>query len=136
MKCSQFGPFHRKLEFIKILASTAQDTKSAGFSLELMWFQSLALAVSCMWFTQFATKVVHLAAGDFNQASTTIESVQNLTLLKLLFTALVEAGYMSANNMAAQSSNLGRDSLLRGATLDMEQSSLVVTFPCTSMDQR
>jgi hypothetical protein len=55
-----------------------------------------------MWFTQFATKVFHLAAGDFNQARTTIESVQNLTLLKLIFKALVEALYMSANNMAAQ----------------------------------
>jgi len=35
---------------------------------------------------------------------------------------------MSANSIAAQSSNLGTDSLLRGATLDLGQSSLVVIF--------
>jgi len=82
-----------------------------------------------MRLTRFATKVFRLAVGDFNQASTTIKSVQNLILLKLTFKALDEAWYMSANNMAAQSSSLGRDSLLRGATLDLEQSSFVVIFP-------
>ena len=82
-----------------------------------------------MWLTRLATKVFHLVAGDLNQASTTIESVHSLTLLKLIFKALEEAWYMSANNMAAQSSNHGRDSLFNGVTLDLEQSNLVVMFP-------
>jgi hypothetical protein len=36
---------------------------------------------------------------------------------------------MSASNTAAQSSILGKDSLLRGATLDLEHRSFVVIFP-------
>jgi hypothetical protein len=123
---SQIGPFHHTPKFLRTLASTPRDTKSAGFSLELMWFQYSTLVVSCILFTRFATKVFHLAAGDFSHASITIESVQNLILLKLIFKALDEAWYMSANNMAVQISSLGRDSLLRGATLDLEQS---MVFP-------
>ena len=129
--CSQSGPYHHKLEFLNTLASTPRETKSAGFSLELMWFQSSTFIISCMWFTLLATNVFHLAAGDFSQSSTTIESVHNLTLLKLIFKALEVVWYMSASNMAAQSSNRGRDSLFRGATLDLEQSNLLVMFPWT-----
>jgi hypothetical protein len=88
-----------------------------------------------MWLTRLATKVFHLAAGNFNQASTIIESVHNLTLLKLVFEALEEAWYVSANNMTAQSSNHGRDNLFKGATLDLEQSNLVLMFPITSTDR-
>jgi len=47
-----------------------------------------------MWFTRFATKIFYLAAGDFNEASTIIESVQNLVSLKLIFKALDEAWYV------------------------------------------
>jgi hypothetical protein len=84
-----------------------------------------------MWLTLLATKVFHRAAGDFNQANTIIELVHSLTLLKVVFKALKEAWYMSASNMAAQSSNRGRDNLFKGATLDLEQSNLVVMFPET-----
>ena len=67
-----------------------------------------------MRLTRFATNVFHLVAGELSQASTTIKSVQNLILLKITFKALDEAWYISANNTAAQSSSIGRDSLLRG----------------------
>ena len=88
-----------------------------------------------MWLTLLATKVFYLAAGNFNQASTIIESVHNLTLLKLVFKALNDDWYMSANNMAAHSSNHGRVSLFKGATLDLEHSNLVIMFPIISTDR-
>lgn len=133
--CSQHGPFHYKQVVLRTLVLTPRDTKSAGFSLKLMWFQSSILFVSCMWYTRFATKFFHLSAGDLNQASTIIESVQNLILLELDYKALDEAWYMSVNNIAEHSSSPARNSLLRGETLDLEQRSFVVTFPWTSIDR-
>ena len=88
-----------------------------------------------MWLTLLATKVFHRVAGDINQANTITESVHSLTLLKVVFKALKEVWYMSASNKAPQSSNRGRDNLFKGATLDLEQSNLVVMFPKTSTDR-
>jgi len=76
-----------------------------------------------------ATNVYHLLAEAANHESTIVESVHNKILSIFKFNAGTVFCINCTRSKAPHNSNLGCVTFT-GATLDLEQSSLVVTSPC------
>ena len=77
-----------------------------------------------------ATNVFHLLDEAVNHESTIVESVYNMILSVFKFNAGTVFCINCARSKAAHNSKLGIMAFFTGTTLDLEQSSLVVTFLC------
>ena len=104
--------------------------RSAGLLADATCLHSHPAVHSCIWETTLATNVFHLLADVANHESTIVEYVHNKILSIFKFNAGTVFCTNCARIKATHNSNLGSVILLTGATLDLEQSSLVVTSPC------
>jgi hypothetical protein len=91
-----------------------------------MHLHSHPVAISCIWETLRQIKIFHLLADE----STSMESVHNRILVIFKFKAGTVLCTSCAKSEDPHNSKVGSVIFLTRATLDLEQSNLVITFPC------
>ena len=104
--------------------------RSAGLFADATCLHSHPAVSSWIWGTLLATNVFHLLDEAVNHESTIVESVYNMILSVFKFNAGTVFCINCARSKAAHNSKLGIMAFFTGTTLDLEQSSLVVTSPC------
>ena len=88
------------------------------------------VVISCIWETQLAINIFHLLDDVANYESTIKESVNDRILAIFKFKAGTFFCISCGKSKDPQNSNVGRVIFLTGATLNLEQSNLVITSPC------
>lgn len=79
--------------------------------------------------TRLATNIFQREGCDRNQASTTVESVQQYDGIEFKFRDLLIISTSRASNTEAHNSRRGMLRVLRGATLDFAMSNRTVVSP-------
>jgi hypothetical protein len=88
------------------------------------------MVISCIWETLLATNISHLLADVANHERTIVESLHNRILAIFKFKTGTVFCTSRAKSEAPHNCSLGSVIFLTGATLDLEQSNVVVTSPC------
>ena len=103
--------------------------RSAGLLAEATCLHSHPVVISCIWETLWQIKTFHLLADVANYESPSMESVHNRILAIFKFKAGIVFCVHCAPSKDPHNSKVGSVIFLTGATLDLEQSNLVITSP-------
>ena len=133
------GPFCHKVAVLNSPGRRPREIRSAGLLSERTCCHSqffIVLVISIMSETRFLTNVFNELRGVLIQCSAMVESDHKIVFSNFkCFKAWDVASCNCARRRAADSSSRGNDIVLRGATLDFEQTKCVSLFPSDDEDR-
>jgi hypothetical protein len=103
--------------------------RSAGFLADALCLHTYPVVISYIWETPWQINIFHLLADVANYESPNMESDHNRILAIFRFKAGTDVSISCTKSKDPHNSIIGSVIFLTGATLNLEQSNLVIMSP-------